>query len=39
VGAFAAYQEGRFSADRAEGAYRRINAARDKPFGSLLKFA
>ena len=39
VGAFAAYQEGRFAADRAEGAHRRIDAAGDQLFGSLLKLA
>ncbi len=39
VGSFAAHQERRFTADRAEGAHRRIHAARDQLFGSLLKFA
>jgi hypothetical protein len=39
VGTFAAYQKGRFSADRAEGAHRRINTAWNQSFGSLLKLA
>ena len=39
VSALAAYQEGRFSADGAEGTHGRVDAAGDQLFGALLKLA